>query len=356
MKAIKRIMVWVLISLITQIAVLYYVDNYLFAAESADSIVAKKVVNDKNKEKELKDISIPEDAEHISVSYDGGYVSYYKDDVLKVIDMYTGEENTVEFEDDHKVSFYKWAPDRDIILLAIKEDNYSNDKYKFYSYDAERNKKDLLQTKDGVVTSIKTESNSNIEDIELTPLTNMIYVKVSLEDGRCKIYNINVMMKIEKVRTEPYFIGDIKIIPNDDRIAYESGDNGEVYITGTQTPIDVNEIENLCLISVDQNDRIYVGETDEKKVNNEVQVKTIYYGTAEQDSSEWEKVTLKNPVNKSDIFVTKEGKIYINDNLKGSITELSTNKETVYKGKILEMYEDGVASISDGKLKEEPLE
>ncbi|MCY6369653.1 hypothetical protein [Clostridium ganghwense] len=355
MKALKRIMIWVFISLTAQMAVLYYVDNYLFATENVNAVVSKKVVKEKKQKKKDVAIIVPEDAQHVAVSYDGGYLSYYKDDVLKVVDAYTGEEHDVEFEDNLKVSFYKWAPDRDRILLAIKKKSGSSAKYVFYSYDAEKNKKDILQTKEGQETSIRTSNNSYIEDIQLTPLTNMIYVKTALKGGRSSIYNINVMKRIEKVRTEAYFIGNTRIIPNDDRLVYESADKGKVYITGTRSSISIEGVKKLCLLSVDGDDRIYVGELEEDKVSKIAKVKHIYYGTAEQDTNEWKKISLSEAVNKKDIFVSSSGKIYINNNLRGTVTELNSNKDTVYKGIFMQMYDEGIASISDGKLAETPL-
>lgn len=355
MKALKRLMVWILISLTAQIAVLYYVDKHLFASENPRTVVSKKVVKEKKEKKKNVNIVVPKDVTHVAVSYDGGYLSYYKDDILKVVDVYTGEENNIEFEDNLKVSFYKWAPDRDRIILAIKKESNSKGKYVFYSYDAEKNKKSLLETKEGQATTISTSKNSYIEDIQLTPLTNMIYVKTALKGGRSRIYSINVMKRIEKVRTEAYFIGNIRIIPNDDRITYESADKGRVYITGTSDSISVDGVDKLYLLSVDGDDRIYVGELEADKVTEVAKVKNIYYGTAEQDTNEWKKNSLTEPVNKKDIFVSSTGKIYINDNLRGTVTELSSNKETVYKGIFLEMYDEGIASISDGKLVETQL-
>lgn len=354
MKAIKKIMVWMLISVTIQVAVLYYVDNYLFAAEGTTNIVAKKVVNEKKKERKKVDVPIPEDAEHVAVSYDGGFVSYYKDDVLKVIDVYTGKENQMELEENYEVEFYKWAPDRDIILLAMKKEQGNNNKYMFCSYDAERNKKDLMQTKEGEKTSITASKKSYIEDIELTPLTNMIYVKTALKGGKTTIYSIDVMKQIEKVRTEAYFIGDIKILPNDDRITYEAPKEGKVYITGSSDSISMKDIDNVCLISADEEDRIYLGELENSDTGSS-KVKNIYCGRAEQDTTEWKKITLTNPIDKKDIFISKEGKVYINDNLKGTVTEVASNKETVYKGIFMQMYENGIASTSEGKLVETQL-
>lgn len=350
MKALKRIIVWVLLSIVMQIAVLYYVDKYLFASGGVSATIStKKVVKEKEKKKNVN-IFVPEEAKQVAVSYDGNYLSYYKEDELKLIDAYTGEESTVELEDKLSVSFYKWAPDRNIVLIAAKKQYNNSSKYVFYSYDAERGLKEKLETKEQNETAFVASKSSNIEDLQLSPLTNMIYIKASLEGGRSNIQSINIMKRISKVDTQSYFIGDIKILPNDDRIAYEDFMKSRVYVTGKSKAISIEDVDKLSLIGVDDNDNIYVGELESDSSNGASKVKNIYYGTIGQEYDEWKKVDLKEAVNKKDIYVSRDGKIYTNDNLKGIVTELSSNKETVYKGIFLQMYDGGISSISDGKL------
>jgi hypothetical protein len=350
MKALKRIIVWVILSIVMQIAVLYYVDKYLFASEGVNSTIStKKVEREKEKKKDVN-IFVPEEAKQIALSYDGSYLSYYKDDELKLVDAYTGEESTIELEDKLSVSFYKWAPDRNIILIAAKKEYNNSAKYLFYSYDAERKLKEKLETKEQDETAFVTTKSSSIEDLQLSPLTNMIYVKATLDGGRSNIQSINIMKRISKVNTQSYFIGDIRIIPNDDRIAYEDFTKNRVYVTGKSKAISIEDADKLSLIGVDDNDNIYVGELESDSSSGTLKVKNIYYGTTNEDSDDWKKVSLNEVVNKKDIYVSRDGKIYINDNLKGIVKELSSNKETVYKGIFIQMYDGGVASISDGKL------
>ncbi|MGY0374553.1 hypothetical protein [Clostridium sp. JNZ J1-5] len=356
MKALKRIIIWILISLIMQVAVLYYVDNYLFGSQGVSgTIVSTKVDKEKEKKKKKADVSIPEAAEHVSVSYDGGYLSYYKDDELRIIDIYTGKEKKVDFEDNQKVSFYKWAPDRNILLISTKKEYNKSSKFLFYSYDAERDEKDKLETKEQEETAFVTNKTSEIVDLQLSPLTNMIYIKTSLKGGRSSIHSINIMKRINEIKTQVYFIGDIKIIPNDDRIAYESLTKNNVYVTGKTKPISIDGVDKLSLLGVDENDMIYVGELEGDASNGSSKIKNIYYGTINDDVSEWKSVKLKDAINKKDAYVTRDGNIYINDNLKGVVTELKSNKDTAYKGIFFQMYDGGVASISDGKLLETEL-
>lgn len=356
MKALKRIIVWILISLSLQIAVLYYVDNYFFATESvSNTIVSTKVDDEQENKKKDIDISIPDEAENISLSYDGMYLSYYYDDVLRIVDTYTGKENNIELDDEVKVSFYRWAPDRNIMLISGKKEYNNSSKFLFYSYDAERDALEKLETKEQDETAITSSKSAEVEDLQLSPLTNMIYIKTALKGGRSSIHNINIMKRIEKVSTRVTFIGDIRIIPNDDRIAYEGINKSKVYVTGNESAISIDGVDKLCLIDVDDNDNIYVGELDEGSALGEYKIKNIYYGRIDEDTDEWNKINLPETINKKDVYISKDGKIYINDNLKGEVTELDSQKKIEYKGIFLQMYDGGIASISEGKLLETSL-
>lgn len=353
MKALKRIIIWVLISLGMQIAVLYYVDNYLFASEGVSNTIVSTKVDDK-KDKKKKDVAIlvPEEAENVSLSYDGMYLSYYDESNLKIIDTYTGKEKNIELEDNLQVSFYRWAPDRNLMLISAKKEFNNSSKFLFYSYDAERDLKEKLETKEQNETALTSNKSAQVEDLQLSPLTNMIYIKTALSGGRSNIHNINIMKRINKVDTQVTFVGDIRIIPNDDRIAYEAVTKGKVYVTGNEGPISIDRVNKLCLIDVDDNDKIYVGELEENSINGSYKVKNIYYGTIDENTEEWNKVTLPENINKKDIYISREGKIYINDNLKGIVTELTSQKKIEYKGIFLQVYDGGVASVSEGKLLE----
>lgn len=351
MKALKRIIVWILLSLFIQIAVLYYVDRYLFASEDVSSTMVSKRIDDSDEDR-IKDVDIlvPEDAENISLSYDGTYVSYYEEETLKVIDTYTGEEKNIELEDKLQVSFYKWAPDRNIMLISGKREYNKSSKFLFFSYNAERDLQEKLQTKEGDDTALTASKDAQVEDIQLSPLTNMTYVKTGIESGRSSLHNINIMKRIDRVDVKVNFVGDIKIIPSDDRIAYEGVSQKKVYVTGEEDSISIDGIDRLCLIDIDGNDNIYVGELEEDYGIGDYKVKNIYYGTINENSDEWNKINLQESVNKRDIYVSREGKIYINNNLRGVVTEVTSQEETEYNGSFLQIYDGGIASISEGKL------
>ncbi|KGM94764.1 hypothetical protein Z968_11050 [Clostridium novyi A str. 4552] len=401
MKAVKRIIAWVCISLGVQIAVLYYVDTYLFSTENVSSkIVSTKVEDNKKNRKSNINIEVPENAQNKALSGDGQYLAYVENERLKIVDTYSGDEENIELQEGLHMSFYKWAPDRNILLIAAKKKSDEKAKFIFYSYDAEKREKEKLQNKNGEETCFTAPRGTEVEDIELSPFTNMIYIKSGLAGGKSNIHKINIMQKLDKVDTKVDIIGDIKIIPNDDSIAYESVNQNKVYITGCENSIKVDGVNKASLIDVDDNDVIYVGEIEGSSEQGTCKIKNVYRGvmdkklfatkhkdsdrdreksteskhkvkkrntstlknkesvreskpkTRENISYRWDRMPLDKSVDKKDIFVSRDGKIYINDNLKGVVIELGSNTEIKYKGTFLQMYDGGIASISEGKLVE----
>ncbi|KEI01757.1 hypothetical protein IRP63_02405 [Clostridium botulinum] len=384
MKAVKRIIAWICISLGMQIAVLYYVDNYLFSTENVSSkIVSTKVEDDKGHKKSNINIEIPEYAQNKSVSCDGQYLAYVENDRLKIVDTYTGDEENIELQEGLHMSYYKWAPDRNILLMAAKKRSEDKSKFIFYSYDAEKGEKTKLQTKDEKETSFTASRETEVQDIELSPFTNMIYIKSGVKDGKSNIHKINIMQKIDKVESEISMIGDMKIIPNDDSIAYEATNKHKVYVTGKSTSLNINGVDKLSLIDVDDNDVVYLGEVENSLTSEGIKVKNIYCGIREKSldnpknkddnilkskkgkskkskvhtnvSYKWNRIVLDKSIDKKDIYVSRNGKVYVNDNLRGVVTELTSKEEVKYKGIFLQMYDGGIASISEGKLVETPL-
>jgi hypothetical protein len=332
MKAFKRLIIWVMISLIIQMGGFFYLNNYLLASNT--TVKSTKVVNSQNKKADAE-VRIPDNATNINVSYNAKYVAYYANEILYVVNNQTGKMDSVSFTDGAKVSFYKWLPDRNRMLIAEKD----NGKLSLSYYDVDKSQKDSISE----ITM--ADSKSEVVDIEAAPLPNVIYIKVSTGGERNNIYWLNIMKDKKKIATNCYIIGDIKVVPHADKMVYEDLTYNKVYVTGMDSALTFKDSKKTCLVGIDNDDQVYIG-----NVNSNGKVNQIYYGTLKQSTSSWQTINLNTPLNKSDLFVAASGKIYINDNLKGTVTELQTGKVTYYKGIFLELYNNGIATTSDGIL------
>ena len=188
------------------------------------------------------------------------------------------------------------------------------------------------------------DEDSEVEDIQASTLTNVIYVKVARSGGKSSIYWINIMNEMKKINTKAYLVGETAILYHEDKLLYEDATYHKIYATNMEDSIDIDGVKDPRLLGVDSDDNAYIGSMENGKITK------IYYGLLENPTSKWNVIHLSGPVDKNNIYISEQGKVMINDNLKGTIKEVSTGKETSYKGKFLQVYSTGVASIKDGKL------
>ncbi|WP_315116101.1 hypothetical protein [uncultured Clostridium sp.] len=336
MKSTKRIITWIIFSLIVQIIGFVYIDKIYLSTNT--SVRFKKVEKKENDTKKDVEVPIPAGAEHVALSFDGKYVAYNIDGQLKVINTKDGKEKKVSFDEGVDISFYKWLPDRNRILIGEKHNSNNSSGLKLSYYDVDREEsgkiKDLTWA----------DENSEVEDIQYSVFTNVIYIKVSRSGGRSSFYWIDINKQLRNLYLKSDFVGEIAILHNEDKLIYEDKTYNRVYATGMENSIKIKDVDNPKLLGVDDDDNVYIGALEDNKISK------IYYGKVETPTSEWKVMPLVQPANSEDIFILDGGKIVINDNLKGMVKEIATGKEYSYSGIFLQVYDNGVASIKDGKL------
>lgn len=337
MKVFKNIAICIMFSLILQISGLFYLNNYFLVSNT--SVKSRKVVDSINKTSGSK-INVPSNAKNINISYNASCISYYLNNKLYVVNTITGKRDSVSPSNGAKISFYKWLPDRNRMLIAQTENRNLTLSY----YDATEAQKSKI------TDILMVSSTSKVKDIEAAPLPNVIYLKVSNGTNDNSIYWVNIMKSKKKIITKTKNIGNIKVLPLEDKMVYEDLTNSKVYATGIDNDLSLYGSTKSCLLEIDNNDQVYIGNVDS---NNNID--KIYFGSLKEDTSSWHTLQLSNPVSKANLIVTTSGKVYIMDNLKATITEVQTGKQTTYKGTFLQLYNDGIASLSDGILEKTPF-
>ena len=335
MKSLKRIVTWIIFSLIVQTIGFIYVDKFYLSTNT--SIRMKKVEKNKKDDKKSVEVPIPEGADHVNVSFDGKYVAYYINGELKVISTKDGEEKKIAFDEGVEISFYKWLSDRNRMLIAEKHTGKENG-FKLFYYDVDRDEKDKVKD------LTWADDKSEVEDIQASTLTNVIYIKVSRSGGRSSFYWINIMKEMRNVYTKAHIVGNTALLPHEDKLLYEDTIYNKIYSTNVENSITIKGVDKPRLLGVDIDDNVYIGSLENDKITK------IYYGNLETPTSEWKVMPLLQPANRDDIFVLEAGKVIINDNLRGMVKEVATGKEYSYPGRFVQIYNNGVASIKEGKL------
>ncbi|MCB2292945.1 hypothetical protein LGK95_05340 [Clostridium algoriphilum] len=335
MKWLKRISIWIIVSLSLQCLGLFYLDHYFLGTGS--KVVTKKVVENQSTKSKNVDVKIPEKAENLLVSYDAKYLSYNVDEKLKIVNCRDGKIKTIDAEDNSIISFSEWLPDRNRMLLIEKKSNDESSNLVLYSYDVLKGEK--LKVKDLAWGGSKPE----VEDIQLSTLTGVTYVNVSSEGNKSTIYRIDRMGEITRINTIPSFVSNIALVRHEDQLVYEGLVYNKIYATGRQNPISIDGVDKLTLIGTDDDDNVYVGELKDNLVSK------VYYGKTSEDTQQWKSVNLVKPASKNDLFISKNGILYQNDSLKGVLTEINSGKQTSYVGKLYQLYNKGVMSVANNK-------
>lgn len=342
MRAVKRLILWTLMPIILELAGFIYFNNFYLNDETSFNTKKVQLVS---KDYNKINADIPDDAKYIRVSYNGNYISYYENGVINVVDTSDNSKKEISFDDGSTFSAYKWLPDRDIMLIAKKYNDSGTSYMKFESYNAKKDEKITLSDQDNKQVKIDLiNSEYDVQHITLSTATNVTYIQIGKADGRSRIYRINVMAQMERTRYNDCMLGNIAVINKKDKLVYEDRTHNRIRVIGMKNPIATGENATHYLLDTDDEDRIYIGNGGNNKVNK------IFVVKLNTPRSQWKTIKLKRSVRKSDIYISRAGKIYVNNIADNTVIELESGKEIHYKGKLVKMYDCGVLSKSDGKL------
>lgn len=342
MKGFKKIILWTLIPVCLEMAGFTYF-NY-FYLKNETSFNTKKVEIAARKANKIS-VPLSGNLQNVDVSYSGNYVSYCDGGAISVINTSDNSRKQISFDDGSSVSKYVWLPDRDIMLIAEKySDSYGVRRIKFESYNAAKDEKTVL-TKNNTVLSIALDiSDYDVQNIALSTTTNVTYVQVGNAGGSSRVYRIDVMQQLQQVQLLSSNLGNIATTNKTDKLIYEDDTYDRIRIAGVKDPIATGESAIHYLLGTDSQDRVYIGNGQNGKVSK------IFVSDPSSTSSKWNIITLKKYADKRDIYVTRDGKIYVNDPAGSKVTELLSGKETSYKGTLVKVYDLGIISQKSGLL------
>ncbi|MCS4521248.1 hypothetical protein JTS97_01940 [Clostridium botulinum] len=173
--------------------------------------------------------------------------------------MYLKRGKYVEFKNG-TVNYTAWLPDRNILFIGEKSGGNNGSFLALFSYDSEKNEKFQLEDENGKKTIINLPNNNyDIKNMTLSTATNTIYLKVKNEQGRSRIYRINTMAQLERIRSLGNNLGEIALMNSEDRVVYENKNDGNIHIEGKDYPITIRDGANHCLLGVDDKDVMYIG-------------------------------------------------------------------------------------------------
>lgn len=336
MKASKKIIAWAILSIILQVGVLYILDNFVFKHSS--DFRSKKIEIQKDKTKDIN-ATIPTGAETINVSYDGKYLTYNENNNLYIQDTKTGTNTKMTTESECNILYYKWFSDRDRLIIAKKVEKNGESKIQLVTYNPQNS------TETAVSNICTYQEDMEVKKVSESTITGVYYVDIYKGGLKNTVYRIDINETLTKLSLQTNVLGNMQVIPHEDRLIYEDTVNSKFFATSPNKQLTFNSNKKLTLLGIDRKDVIYMGELNGDKVAS------IVYGKISEDTSTWKKVTLDSVVSSEDLYFSNDSEILINDNLKGSVKNLTTGNEIEYEGKLIQIKEDFIATMdSSGKL------
>ncbi|MGL4847599.1 MAG: hypothetical protein ACRC28_01535 [Clostridium sp.] len=330
MKKIKLIILWVLISLVIQCGILFYLNNFYF--EDDTNVNMQKISISDSMNQKTVHIEIPGDAQNVGVSFDGVYITYQTNGVYKIADSSEGKTKDLGTEE-NPILCAKWLDGRDMLLNLQNNDG----EVVLYSYDAQTGQNRKL-------VNIAPYSQSYVNyDIKASTITGVTYVQIN---------NTIFRIDINQTSAQPIYpvvnqLGSMDTMPTQDRLIYVAKGGNILHITQPNGRIPMNTKNPLTILGIDDNGTIYLGE-----VNNG-EISSIVTKDLDNTNAQSKVISLKEPVKSSDINVRQDGQIYVNYSSQSEVDEITTQKVTKYNGQFLGFYQYGVSYLKDGKYYKE---
>lgn len=345
MKLLKKVMILIIIALIIQSSMLLFLDKYYFEVDS--KVTVPTAINKVEKSILIK---VSAKSKEFKVSFDGMYLSFFDANQLNVVNTVLGTIEKVKIQENSTISFYKWLPENNKIVYAEKVSSKKGILFKFFYYDVSNNKSEEVRGKNtnNSITIEELNPNSQITDIILTPISNVMYVKLTKAAGQNLIYKSENMNSMKKTQMTEIGIGNIQITPGDGMLYYEDLNTKKIK-NSMGNSINIPKVERPVILGSDSANNIYIGDVSNSKITK------IYWGVLKNNLSSFTSRELKTPIDIKNIYITLLGKIYINDGLKGVVTELNSGVETPYVGVLKCMYDKGIASIDEERVVKTPF-
>ena len=343
MKSLNKVIKWSVLALAIEMVGFFYIDRYYLAGITSFNV--KKVELKKAEIKKKVDVEMPEEAKSISISYDGKFVAYIINGEVKVIERESLKDVSVKLFQGTKAANLNWLPDRNIMYISEKGNNY----VKFSSYDALKDENIQWiddQSKD--VKIVLPSSQYEVKDLAFSVNTSVTYVRIA-SSSKSLIYRFNIMTQLKKQKEYYFKMGKIGVMQLEDRFIYEDISNKQLQVEGYGNISRNKLLTNPCFLGADFEDIAYLGSRNGDKITK------IYYGLLKNYISTWESIDLPTSTLRENISISIDVDIFVNDKLNGKVINLKTSKSSDYSGKLIAVYKDGIVSLDGNTLKENKL-
>ena len=290
MKKFQKLLINILLSLALQIGILALLNHY-FLVRNNIMVEAVKYVD-------TNGLQVPGEATDRKVSYDGKYIGYLIKGKLNIYSMEKAETLHLD-ETEENISFYKWLPDRDFVICGKTMLSNAVKSLEIHTVDVTTG--DIRK----YPPIEKVGSKSEIIGIELSPLTNMVYIQVKMNETDMDIYKYDIMDNLIYVMTVPL---ETKIVEMNfkDVLVYQKSQSSITLKKGSSGVSERIPLANDGrLLGCDKEDNIYIGTMDHNKNIDKI----IVFKDSRVEEEDYTTVHLKKSYKYQDIYITSKGDI-----------------------------------------------
>lgn len=340
MKTLARWYKWILLAVIFQFCVLFYVNGVFL---NGDGTVSVKTAGETKAKPATGDFKVPDGVKDVKVSFNAKFGAYVGNDgALHLVDINAGKDKKIAGLDKDKIAFFKWLPDRDMIIYSSNTKGGKKGVIQMLTYEADSGTvRDYPE-----ITDIS--SQSKVMDIDLSPYTNVVYAKISTSETRAKIIRFNVMSQYAHVMN----LGPDAIIKESNyvnKLVYQNpGEAIYIYDAMNRSKKKIAiEAENVRVLDIDSNDTLYIAALDSGGEVIQIYQQKI---TEEELTDSWVKTPIKVSVHPEDIVVSVNGNMYYINKDENKIVNIKNDLKASFRGDFLEVLDGTLVSIDGNKV------
>jgi len=330
----KACIILILISLTVQICALGFLDQYVL--KNSYEFSSKRIESTTEPVSDIN-ITIPANIKKMELSYDGRYVSYFKNDILYVGDTKENDIKEVSLSKNESIIHCTWLENREVLILLKKVKEKGDEKIQLVSYNAKKSTQQIVKD------ICEYEKDHEFKDITMSVLTGVYYINIKANDGDT-VYRIDRNDDMSLVEIGDSELSNIQSMRHVDRLIYQR--DNDILITSPNKRLTLSYTGEKSLLGIDENDIVYVGKVANNKITS------VLYGKLNEDSLiKWNNVDMSEPVDVSDLYFNNKSEILIINRQDHYIYNVMTKQKTVYNGELVQVKDKFVASINEkGKL------
>jgi hypothetical protein len=336
MKKFSLIYRWIIISVLVQVMALSYVEFIYLPNRGTIKATMYDMSEDNLKGKA---ISLPSAAKDVQVSFNGLFAAYRLDGKIDVLDIKSRKTVRTLSSDKGEFSYYRWLPDRNMLIYSEKAPDGQKGQVRISTYDVSAD----IERNYSKITGLA--DNSEVVDIELSPLTNVVYFMIKTGTASTRIYKYDIMDNLKSVMSAGIDTR-LKEASYDDILIYQKA-NSKIYAKNGKTgkAFSITPQKGAVLLNIDSGDNVYAGKAD-----GSGNIKAVYFGKTDEDVSSWKKTDLLAAASPSDIFITPSGSIYVADRNQHMISNADGSNSKKFSGELIEILDDYMVSLDGSKL------